>query len=141
MQSGSTQFFPNFARDEDDNFPLLELLELLLCVVSLEIRLFDGKCVIFSPEGSFDPMLDAVVEEYLRGGNAGGDLGLKSMLCTLKLGLGDLEWLLWTSTLCPMLERSNIARFRDINGDILRFPFSAEGVRERQASVACVRYV
>jgi hypothetical protein len=108
--------------------------------VSLESRLLEGKWVIFSLS-LVDKFLDPVVlevpaDEFLIGGGVGGGLGLESILCMINVGLGDFERLSWTLILC-----SSNARFRDMNGEIFRFPFSADGLRERQAMVASVRYV
>ena len=91
-----------------------------------------------SPTDTFlDPVvLEVVADEFLIGGGVGGDLGLESILCILIVGLGDFERLSWALIVC-----SNKARFRDMNGEIFRFSFSADGLRERQASVASVRYV
>ena len=110
---------------------------LVFCIVSLEIRRLEGKWVIFSlsPEVFRDLVVfDVVAEEFLIGGGVGGVLGLESILCTVKIGLWDLERLSGMLILF-----SSNARFRDTSGEIFRFSFSADGLRERVAMVASVR--
>ena len=120
--------------------PVEDPFKLVFCLLSLESRLLDGKWVIFSLS-LVDTFLDAVVldvvaDEFLIGGGVGGGLGLESILCIISVGVGDFERLSCSLILC-----SSNARFRDMNGEIFRFSFSEEGLRERQAMVASVRYV
>ena len=116
-----------------------ELLVLVFCVVSLEMRRLDGKWVIFSlssPEAFRDRVVfEVVADEFLIGGGVGSVLGLDAILCTVKIGLGDIE----RDSGTLILFSSN-ARFRDTSGEIFRFPFSVDGLLERQAMVASVRY-